>query len=372
MCQQRGYTARAVRISLSDLPPIVDQPIDPSWPLNVAAQVLVLRQLRALSEFREVALLGESDAGVHKLRVACRRLGVVLVAMAELWPEEQLKPLRKAVAKLARSVAGARDLDVIITGLCGRIAEVHDEEERALRWLWNRSVSARNQEQRAVVAALGGFVAHGWLDRLVEFFSSTPVALDNWAGPGETLAVDCQTVAEAMPRLVDAEVERVWQLSSSLADTEASDAQHDFRLACKRLRYLLDGLGTCLNVKPRKLVKPLRRCQRLLGELHDGESQSLGLVQLLSGHGNRLRRIMREAKKTDATTDALAEIAHQAARACHDLPAEGLALYLAELAARRDVLRDELTELWQRLDESGYRERLLAAAQPSVGESRSS
>ena len=361
-----------MRTSLSDLPPFVDQPIDASWPLDVAAQVLVLRQLRALSEFREVALLGESDAGVHQLRVACRRLGVVLVTMGELWPQEQLKPLRKAVAKLARSVGGARDLDVIIAGLCERIDEVHDEEERALRWLWNRSVSARNMEQRAVVVALGGFVAHGWLDRLVEFFSSTPVELNNWAGPGEATTVDCQTVAESLPRLVGAEVDRLWLLASSLADPDAGDVEHEVRLGCKRVRYLLDGFATCLSVKPRRLLKPLRRCQRLLGELHDGESQSLGLVELLSAHGKRLRRIMREARDTDAATDQLAEIAHQAARACHDLPAEGLALYLAELATRRDLLRGELAELWQRLDESGYRERLLAAVEPSAGESRSS
>ena len=358
--------------SLSDLPPVVDLPIEPSWPLAVAAQVLVLRELRALNEYREVALLGEGSTGVHKLRVSCRRLGVVLTTMGELWPADQLKPLRKAVAKLAKSVAGARDLDVIVSGLCERIDCVHDEEERALRWLWNRSVSARNQEQRAVVTALGGFVAHGWLDRLVGYFSSTPIDLAQWSGPDEqSTGAGCLTVAEALPRLVTAAVDRVWDLASSLDDQDAVDVQHDFRLGCKRLRYLLDGFGTCLNTKPRKLVKPLRRCQRVLGELNDGASQSLGLVELLSAHGKRLRRIMREAMDTEGATDDLEEIAHQAARACHDLPAEGLALYLAELAGRREVLRQELTERWQRLSEGGYRERLLAAVEPALNESRS-
>lgn len=376
MTAQRGYND-GLRITLSDLPCAVDQAIEPSWPLDVAAQVLVLRQLRALNEYRELALLGENVAGVHKLRVACHRLAVIFAIFPELWPRKQLKPLRKALARLARSVGDARELDVEIIGLCERIDRVHDEEERALRWLWNRSVSARNREQPALVAALGQFAAEGWLDRLVQFFSTTPVELGDWLAPNDAGdAVDAApdeeqpvsgdaasapagpNVGEALPGLIQAEIENVWQLAGGPVDVSLREAQHELRLAVKSLRYSIEFFATCLAAKPRRLTRPLRRCQKLLGDLHDGERQALRLVELLSAHGKALRRVMRGAVDSEGETDALAEIAHRAARTCHDLPAEGLALSLCALAERRTVLQDELAELWRSFAEEGYREQL--------------
>ncbi|MFT7464986.1 MAG: CHAD domain-containing protein [Pseudohongiellaceae bacterium] len=360
----RGYTG-LLRTALSDLPPVIDQSIEPSWPLEVAAQVLALRQLRALGKCHELALVGERVAGVHQLRMACGRLRVLLTRVAGVWPRKQLKPLRKSVAKLSKALGQARDCDVEISRLCERISRVHDAEERAVRWLWNRAVGARNREHQAVVSALDNFAAEGWFDRLADFFSTTPVDLVSWTGSISAEGAEYPTVGQALPGLIEAEVESVWQLTWVLSEPAGHDGYHDLRLAGKGLRYLLEAFGTCLKQKPRKLTKPLRRCQKVLGELHDGELQVIQLIDLLSDHGKGLKRIMLDAVKTEGETDELGDLAHQAARVCHDLPAEGLAIYLAALADRRAVLRNELVIIWEVLEETGYRERLKHAAELS-------
>jgi len=49
----------------------------------------------------------------------------------------------------------------------------------------------------------------------------------------------------------------------------ASEAQHDLRIAAKRLRYLLEIFTECLGVEAEEARRAAKRLQSTLGDLHD-------------------------------------------------------------------------------------------------------
>jgi len=368
-----------------DLPSVVDQTIEPSWPLDVVAQVLVLRQLRAIDRHCGVALLDQDVEGVHKLRVACRRTTAIFETMGKVWRPKMLKPLRKAVADLRRQIGNARDLDVEILRQCARVEKVHDAEEQAVRWLWRRAVGARRHEQMVVVAALEKFESDSWPKRMEKFFSTTPVDLRALAASGKPFvpkaapstskassngsrgrkrskATDDACVGEALPKLIRDQVDAVWKLSQHLDEPLRVVELHSMRLEAKTLRYVLEFFSTCLDGrKGRKLIKTFRRCQGLLGDVHDCDVQAEQMIELIQGHAKLVRRGMRRVSESGAAHAELFEIAHRTARASHDLPAEGLALCLSGLARRRVALHTELVEFWSKLTDENFREGLLSA-----------
>lgn len=50
---------------------------------------------------------------------------------------------------------------------------------------------------------------------------------------------------------------------------DASTAQHDMRIAAKRLRYVLEVVGPCIGEEARAARLAARELQSVLGDLHD-------------------------------------------------------------------------------------------------------
>jgi CHAD domain-containing protein len=50
---------------------------------------------------------------------------------------------------------------------------------------------------------------------------------------------------------------------------DASTAQHDMRIAAKRLRYLLEIVGPCIGEEAQLARDAAKRLQSVLGDLHD-------------------------------------------------------------------------------------------------------
>lgn len=49
----------------------------------------------------------------------------------------------------------------------------------------------------------------------------------------------------------------------------ASEAQHDMRIAAKRLRYVLEIFASCLGEEAEQARRAAKRLQSVLGDLHD-------------------------------------------------------------------------------------------------------
>lgn len=70
-------------------------------------------------------------------------------------------------------------------------------------------------------------------------------------------------------RIVATRLAELLRLSGPALDPEAAEAQHDLRIAAKRLRYVLEIVEPCFGEEAKAARKAARDLQGILGEIHD-------------------------------------------------------------------------------------------------------
>jgi hypothetical protein len=130
-------------------------------------------------------------------------------------------------------------------------------------------------------------------------------------------------------------------------------AQHDMRIAAKRLRYVLEVTGFCFGRPADTARRRARDLQDILGEIHDCD------VML-----PRVREHLEQIQRSDAK--AVRERAGQApdldprlaSRAPHRTAYRGLDVLAVYLEARRDLLIDRFAAFWKSQEDRGTWTRL--------------
>ena len=70
-------------------------------------------------------------------------------------------------------------------------------------------------------------------------------------------------------RIVRTRLGELRALAEKALDPGAATAQHDMRIAAKRLRYVLEITGTCFGAEALAARQAARELQTVLGEIHD-------------------------------------------------------------------------------------------------------
>ena len=70
-------------------------------------------------------------------------------------------------------------------------------------------------------------------------------------------------------RIVETRLAELLVLAGPAQVPAASRAQHDLRIAAKRLRYVLEITGPCIGPEAEAARKAAKELQGLLGEIHD-------------------------------------------------------------------------------------------------------
>jgi hypothetical protein len=130
-------------------------------------------------------------------------------------------------------------------------------------------------------------------------------------------------------------------------------AQHDMRIAAKRLRYVLEVTGFCFGKPADTARRRARDLQDILGEIHDCDV----MFPRVRDHLERLQRADAEAvrAKAGAAPDLDPRLAAQAR---HRTAYRGLDVLAVYLEARRQVLFDRFEAFWRRQEETGTWTRL--------------
>lgn len=166
-------------------------------------------------------------------------------------------------------------------------------------------------------------------------------------------------------RILAVRIDEVWAYGPAVVQPGRVRELHDMRIACKRLRYLLEifAVGFTADLDP--FIEEVRGLQDILGDIHDRDVQvpmlHAHLAALADSDESAARRLL--AESTPAQADADADAAFARFRAA--LESTGAAARrpgIVALVERRARERDELYERflaeWRRLQAEGFRRRL--------------
>ena len=116
-------------------------------------------------------------------------------------------------------------------------------------------------------------------------------------------------------RIVETRLAELLVLAGPAQDPAASRAQHDLRIAAKRLRYVLEITGPCIGPEAKAAGRAAKELQGLLGEIHDCDvmlPRAWGIESLRALLRTRRELLFRQfsdlwREETDGSTQALLE-----------------------------------------------------------------
>lgn len=268
-----GSASKLVRV-LGDPRPAPDAPAEER---GSTASVVAdrLREQVAELEYRDGRVRRDLPDGVHKMRVATRRLRSVLATFRPLLDREQTEPVRDELKWLAGVLGDARDAQVMRRFLVGLLADepaelvigpvearVHDELTSEYRLAHDRAVEALQSPRY-----------HALVDRL-EALAADPPWTERAGRPPDK---ELRSRVRKELRRARSRVET----AAEAPDREARDlALHEARKAVKRLRYAAETVGAVHGRKARRLAKATQRVQTLLGDQHDAVTSQPRIRQL--------------------------------------------------------------------------------------------
>jgi CHAD domain-containing protein/CYTH domain-containing protein len=211
-------------------------------------------------EARERLAAGDTDQALHDFRVAVRRLRSVLRAFKPYVDHEITVKVRRRLRDLARATNAARDTEVLLEWVRGRLGTLTRSQRVGGRWHEAR-LAARLEEEYALSlrTVRRRFPA---LERAVR--KRLAAAAQNPWGGSETGT----TFAAALMELI---ADHLATLTAALDEVEGPDDEaraHAARIHAKRLRYLVELLEREFDAATPAVVH-LKALQTLLGELHD-------------------------------------------------------------------------------------------------------
>jgi CHAD domain-containing protein len=217
-------------------------------------RLLLERRARALKKHLPAAIEGDGT-GVHKARVASRRLREAVPVLGEDASPRKAAKVERKIRKVTRALGAVRELDVTLA-LLDELVEKGTLPRVGLEEVRTHVVEERERRRATMLKRLGTLD----LAKLARRLATLAAALQE---PGDERWREILSV-------------RLGKRGTALAEAIASAGQlygperlHQVRIATKKLRYSLEIAAETGLPSAATLLRQLKRTQETLGRLHD-------------------------------------------------------------------------------------------------------
>jgi CHAD domain-containing protein len=241
-----------------------------------AGRKIITRFVAEMLTQEPIARLGEDPEGVHKMRVATRRIRSLYRLLRPYLPPAYRAGLPAHFRHTARVLGEVRDLDVF-----GERTQVYIEkhlqgEPGGLVWLTKIHHNQHFTARRRLEAWLDSPAYTTFIDRLVSLLAEPTTLQHLWHRDKTPFRYE---VAQTLPVLIYTRYEEVRRYESLFTHADAPTL-HQFRIEVKRLRYALDAFQAVLGEKVKFVIQELKTLQESLGDLNDASVADLRLATL--------------------------------------------------------------------------------------------
>jgi hypothetical protein len=173
-----------------------------------------------------------------------------------------------------------------------------------------------------------------------------------------------RSLGENAARIVKVRLDEMRAFAPEALDGKEK-AQHDMRIAAKRLRYVLEVTGFCFGKPADTARRRARDLQDILGEIHDCDV----MLPRVRRHLEAIQKRDAESVRAKATGSPDLD-PRLASRAPHRTAYRGLDVLAVYLQARRRLLDDRFAAFWRRQEERRTWDRLERAVDSQLRRAR--
>ncbi len=238
----------------------------------IARQALSARLERVVKNLKRAVKESQDQAdNIHRLRTWCRRCAAAVELFRPLLPKKEAKWFARQLKKVRQAAGDVRDLDVMLEQaadnppLVEELKKQRDKASKPLGKLHKRLLSGNEFEQRR--------------RRLLKAIDQPKKRLGEWS------ASRVSKQAAALVALGERSL-------------RALEAAHEFRIACKELRYVLEIVGSALPMTAVRVYALLGDLQQRIGVVCDHAAAEKIYRQLLTKVGRSQRQPWRAAITT--------------------------------------------------------------------------
>jgi CHAD domain-containing protein len=286
------------------------QPIAPTTPASQAVRA----RLTAVLDEAVVAAARLSGSGdpeaLHDVRVALRRLRVLLRAYESELHHAVPGWLAEDVAALAGRTGAARDLEVFEEWLAAKAKRLPLARRSTARWLLAKVEERKNVAYRGLRRLVPRGVAA--LEPLLR------AGLEYRPPAGESKGASARTFRALTARRALKRLEDLLAALGKVRTVDDDDVAHRARISAKKLRYILEP---AVSARSPRLIKGIKALQDDFGRFHDLDVARIRI------------RAARRAKADDGGPAPAARLA-------------GLDVLLALAEREKAALFDEIRRLW--------------------------
>lgn len=236
--------------------------------LPEAGRKILLRYLHEMVTHEPIARLGEDIEGVHKMRVATRRLRTMYQVLGQYFPQNYLKPYPQQLRQTANILGGVRDLDVFLDNLAKYIQTQLDGDSSALQELIDLKLAQHEQARQVLLSYLNCEPYQRFIHDFA-FLLQQPIEIDHLPTPPKyPLIPKTYRLDHMLPMLVLGRYEDIRRHETRFPLVHIP-ALHRVRIECKRLRYTLEAFEGVLGQYTGEVVTEIKLVQEHLGDLND-------------------------------------------------------------------------------------------------------
>ena len=269
-------TSKYVRAvgSLATLPPeVVVEHVRPDATVSEVLGLTLSTSVLHLMRHDPVMRLDADPEGVHQARVASRRLRSDLRTFrARLDPSWAL-PLREELRWVGGVLGEARDADVLLERIRGRVGLIPATEQPGFAHVIEALVQRRKEAHELLIETLRGERYVSLVDRLVE-----------GAREPQVLSGSDVPVKEIVQDLLKGPWEHLRRAAREPGRHPSDIELHTIRIRAKRVRYAADAVMPVMGKSAKRFGEAAAKLQTVLGEHNDAVVAESWLRSWAAGH----------------------------------------------------------------------------------------
>jgi len=233
-----------------------------------AGRLILQHYMAQMLTHEPIARLGEDIEGVHKMRVAIRRMRSMYKALGDYLPPQYHDGLPDWLRHAAAVLGQVRDLDVFLEWIDQYIFTELDNNPESLQPLIEYTRRQHATARANLIAYLDGNLYRELVNTLATLLD-TPTTTDHIQDPRSSpLSPKTVQVNHVLPNVVYGRYQRLRRHESRFPLDEA-EKLHRIRIECKRFRYTLEAFRPVLGVSVERVITSIKALQEHLGDLND-------------------------------------------------------------------------------------------------------